>query len=255
MQAKRSVDLGSHSLEVSAGGNGARHFLCLHGLVDTLEIWSRLTPALEARGQVLCVNQRGHGSSDAPPGPYAREDLARDVIRILDLEGVDQTVLVGHSMGGIVAMEAALAAPDRIRGLVLIGTTSACREKVATWYERIAHAGETEGLAGIRRAIYGDASKKEISGDALGIAHVTRMLTSLYTEPLTPKLAKVGCPVLLQVGAKDPMGPKASEIVYGALPSGRAELITIPNRGHWLQIDSPDEVASALDVWLEKFAI
>jgi 3-oxoadipate enol-lactonase len=244
--------IGEHRLRVQSGGDGGRHLLCLHGLVDTLEIWDRIAPALEARGRVTRFDQRGHGESSAPRGPYSRDDLAADVVAILDAEDVPRTILVGHSMGGIVAMATALAYPDRVAGLALIGTTGQCVEKVAGWYERIARAGEQHGTAGLARAIYGDTSKKVVRGDAQGISHVTRMLKSLFDDPLTPKLAALACPVLLLVGEKDPMGSKASEILHAALPAGRSELVTIPERGHWLHVEAPDEVVAALDPWLAK---
>ena len=139
-RAARAVHMSDHDIRVlSSGlsqGDEMRHFTCLHGLVDTLDIWKRLVPDLETRGRVTRLDQRGHGQSGAPPGPYTRADLASDVAAVLDAEGIDQTILVGHSMGGIVAMETALLYPDRIAGLVLIGTTSECREKIADWYER-----------------------------------------------------------------------------------------------------------------------
>ena len=244
-----------HGINLLSHGEGARHFTCLHGLVDTLEVWSRLAPALASRGRVTRFDQRGHGASQAPPGPYSRADLAADVIAVLDAEGIDRTILVGHSMGGIVAMETALAHPDRIAGLVLIGTTSECREKVAAWYERIARAGEREGNAGLGRAIYGEGSHRAISGDAQGIAHVTRMLKSLHFDPLTPRLGEIRCPALLAVGEKDPMGPRASEIVHDAMPAGRAALLRVPEKGHWLQLEAVDEVLAAIDAWLGEYAI
>ena len=152
-------------------------------------------------------------------------------------------------------MQTALAAPDRIAGLVLVGTTSECREKVAGWYERIAIAGEKDGIAGLARAIYGEKSSKEIAGDAQGIAHVTRMLKSLHSDPLTPKLGDIQCPALMAVGEKDPMGPKASEIVHTAMPAGRAELLRVPDKGHWLQLEALVAVVPALDGWLERFEL
>jgi pimeloyl-ACP methyl ester carboxylesterase len=177
------------------------------------------------------------------------------VVGALDAEGIEQTILVGHSMGGIVAMETALGYPERIAGLVLIGTTSECREKIAGWYERIALAGERGGAAGLGHAIYGEKSTKQIFGDAQGIAHVTRMLKSLHSDPLTPKLRDIRCPALVTVGEKDPMGPKASEIVHAAMPAGRAELLRVPGKGHWLQLDAVEPVVAALDAWLEKFEL
>jgi len=251
----RSIRIGPHSLRAASAGSGARQFLCLHGLVDDLSIWDRLAAPLAERGRVVRYDQRGHGESAAPPGPYSREDLAADAVALMDALEIDRAILIGHSMGGIVAMETALAVPERIAGLVLIGTTSECREKVAGWYERIALAGERDGNAGLRSAIYGEKSNKQIVGDAQGIAHVTRMLKSLYSDPLTPKLAGIGCPALMTVGEKDPMGPKASEIVYAAMPAGRAEILRIPDKGHWLQLEAVDDVVAALDGWLAKFEL
>lgn len=245
----RRIDVGGHALRCALSGSGEPVFVCLHGLVDRLEIWDRLAPKLASRGRVVCVDQRGHGQSDAPSGPCGREDLARDVVALLDALGVARALLVGHSMGGIVAMATALAHPDRIAGLVLIGTASRCSEKVAGWYERIARAGEAEGLDAIARAIHGADTQRRIEGSARGIADVTRMLKSLHGDPLTPQLGRLACPTLLLVGEKDPMGPRASEIIRDALPQGIGRLRSLPGRGHWLHVEAPDDVLRAIDEW------
>ena len=243
------VSLGGHSLRYSDSGRSEPVFFCIHGLADTLEVWDALEPALAGRGRVVRIDQRGHGGSGAPPGPCTREDLARDAIAMLDALAIPRAVLVGHSVGGIVAMSAAFAAPERVAGLVLIGTASRCSERTAAWYERIAQAAEREGGDGLVRAIYGESSTRRVRGDAAAIAHIARMLTSLYHEPLTPQLATIACRVLLLVGEKDLMGPKASQTIRDALPSGRAELVVMPGCGHWLQLDAPDAVIAALDRW------
>ena len=244
------LSVGDHSLRIASSGTGPPDFLCLHGLVDRLEIWDRLVDPLSERGRAICFDLRGHGESDAPPGPYRREDLAGDAVALLDALEIPRAILVGHSMGGVIAMTTALAYPDRVAGLVLIGTASQCSEKVSGWYERIALAGETDGLTGLARAIYGEHGDKPIAGDAQGIAHVTRTLQSLYRDPLTPKLATLACPVLLLVGENDPMGPKASGIIAQQLPD--ATLREIPKRGHWLHVEAADRVIEALDPWLAQ---
>jgi len=241
------IELEQHVLHAELDGSGATTFLCLHGLVDSLGIWDRLADPLAQRGRVVRVDQRGHGASGAPPGPYRREDLAADAIAVLDHLGIERAVFVGHSMGGIVSMTAALAHPDRVEELVLIGTASQCSEKVAGWYERIARAGESAGTAGLARAIYGGKSSKAIAGDAAGIAHVTRTLKSLFDDPLTPRLGDVACPALLLVGEKDPMGPKASAIIAERMPDATLEVV--PGCGHWIHVESPEVVTRALDRW------
>ena len=133
---ERRIDVGGHKLHCTLRGAGEPSFVCLHGLVDTVSIWDELGALLTQRGQVVCIDQRGHGSSDAPAGPYTRGELAADVVGVLDALGLRNAVLVGHSMGGIIAMTAALAYPKRVRALVLIGTASQCSERVAAWYRR-----------------------------------------------------------------------------------------------------------------------
>lgn len=243
-----TIDAGGHRLAVDVRGEGAPPWLCLHGLVDDMAIWDRLLPGLVERGRAIRVDQRGHGCSEAPPGPCSRMQLAGDVVAVLDALGVEKARLVGHSMGGIVAMETALAFPDRVDSLVLVGTASQCSEKVAGWYERIALAGENDGRAGLGRLIYGEDSPKSIRGDARGIAQVTRMLKSLHDDPLTPKLPEIACPALLVVGDRDPMGTKASALLARGLPDAR--LVEVEDCGHWVHVAKPEALLAAIDDWL-----
>ncbi len=243
------IPAGGHELRVDAAESGQPAFLCLHGLVDTLEIWDRLDPALRKRGRPVRFDQRGHGESGSPATPARREDLAADAASVLDHLQIPRAIWVGHSMGGIVSLAAALACPERVEGLVLIGTASRCSEKVAGWYERIARAGEENGLDGLARAIYGEKSKRRVQGDAQAIAHVTRMLKSLFEDPLTSKLGAITCPVLLLVGEKDPMGPKASEQIAEQLPHSTFQVV--PEHGHWLHVEAPETVIEAYDHWAQ----
>jgi 3-oxoadipate enol-lactonase len=247
----RMIDVGGHRLRLALSGGGPPDFLCLHGLVDRIEIWDGIAEPLSQRGRVARLDQRGHGESEAPPGPYRREDLAADVAAVIRELDAEKVILVGHSMGGIISMATALAYPERVAGLVLIGTASQCNEKTAGWYERIAQAGEKGGNAGLARAIYGEKSRKVIRGNAQGIAEVTRTLGSLYEDPLTPKLSGIACPVLLIVGDKDPMGSKASSIIAAQFPD--AELVTVPGCGHWVHVEQPETVLDAIDRFLTRF--
>lgn len=243
------LDVGGFALRAAASGvDPPPAFACLHGLVDTLEIWDAVAPALSARGRLVRFDQRGHGESDAPPGAYGRDDLGRDCAAVLERSAMDRAILVGHSMGGVVAMATALRFPERVAGLVLIATTSQASERVAAWYERIARAGEADGVDGIRRAIHGEGSARPITGDARGIARVTRMLASLHPDPLTPRLREIASPALVLVGEKDPMGTKASEILARELPCAKLEVV--PGCGHWVHVDAPDAMIASLDTWL-----
>jgi pimeloyl-ACP methyl ester carboxylesterase len=93
--------------------------ILLHGYTDSRRSWERILPMLPNSLRVFALTQRGHGESDKPASGYAPADFAGDVIQFMDLVGLKRAVLVGHSMGSVVARRIALDQPERIRGLVL----------------------------------------------------------------------------------------------------------------------------------------
>ena len=95
--------------------------ILLHGYTDSRRSWERILPMLPSSLRVYALTQRGHGESDKPATGYAPADFAGDVIQFMDLLGIRQAVIVGHSMGSIVGRRIALDHPERIRGLVLEG--------------------------------------------------------------------------------------------------------------------------------------
>jgi len=249
MHAARHIDVGGHTLRTAVCGAGTPTFVCLHGLADTLDVWSTVTPGLAQRGQVILLDQRAHGDSGVPPGPYRREDLAADVCAVMDGLEVPRALLIGHSMGGVVAMTTALCFPERVAGLVLLGTASECSERVSNWYEKMACAAESDGLEGLRRLIFSPYAQRVIRGDPQGLAHMTRCLKSLYHDPLTLQLATIRCPVLLLVGDKDPMGAGASVIIQRQIAGAHLEIV--PDRGHWIHVDAPEVLLAGIDRYFD----
>jgi pimeloyl-ACP methyl ester carboxylesterase len=83
--------------------------------------WRRVIPALARRYRVICPDLRGCGRSGAPAGGYAKERLARDVLRMLDVLGIDRAHLAGHSLGGFVGFLVCLTAPGRVISHLALG--------------------------------------------------------------------------------------------------------------------------------------
>jgi pimeloyl-ACP methyl ester carboxylesterase len=85
--------------------------------------WDPVAPGLAERFRVLTFDNRGIGASDKPAGPYTAAEMAGDALQVLDEAGVERAHLVGASLGGMIAQELAVAAPERVDRLVLCCTT------------------------------------------------------------------------------------------------------------------------------------
>jgi pimeloyl-ACP methyl ester carboxylesterase len=99
---------------VAEAGEGDDVVLCLHGWPQHWYEWRHLMPALAAEGyRVLAMDLRGFGWSDAPPDGYLKEEMADDVLAVLDELGLERVKLVGHDWGGWIGFLLALKAPQR----------------------------------------------------------------------------------------------------------------------------------------------
>jgi len=85
--------------------------------------WDPVVPGLAERFRVLTFDNRGIGESDKPEGPYTAREMAADALQVLDEAGVPRAHVVGASLGGMIAQEVAVAAPERVDRLVLCCTT------------------------------------------------------------------------------------------------------------------------------------
>jgi non-heme chloroperoxidase len=112
------------------GDPAGRPVILIHGITDSWFSFSRVLPEISTAHRVYALDLRGHGDSDRPANGYTPQHMAADVIAFMDALGIRRAVLVGHSMGSFVAQQAALSAPERMAGLVLIGSATAARNAV-----------------------------------------------------------------------------------------------------------------------------
>ncbi|MFF3431735.1 alpha/beta fold hydrolase [Streptomyces sp. NPDC002602] len=119
MVDQRSVDVGGVRLAYEVSGPpDAPPLVLLHGLGEDATDWAVVGPALARSRRAFALDLRGHGRSDWP-GDYSLELMQADVLRFLDVLGLGQVDLIGHSMGGIVAYLLAEDHPQRVNRLVL----------------------------------------------------------------------------------------------------------------------------------------
>src|SRR6476469_9679455 len=122
-----------------------------NSLGSTHVMWNPQIAELEERFMVIRYDTRGHGASPVPAGPYSIDDLADDVIALLDGLGVERAHIVGLSLGGMTAMRLAARNPERVDRLVLL-CTGAQLAPGSAWTDRAATV-RAQGSAAVAEAV------------------------------------------------------------------------------------------------------
>ncbi|MGB6040584.1 MAG: alpha/beta fold hydrolase, partial [Gordonia sp. (in: high G+C Gram-positive bacteria)] len=117
----------------------------------THRMWDTQVSALEEHFQVIRYDTRGHGSSPVPAGPYSIDELADDVVALLDGLGIERAHFVGLSLGGMTGMRLAARNPERVDRMVLL-CTSAHMPPAQGWLDRAATV-RANGIASIAEAV------------------------------------------------------------------------------------------------------
>ncbi len=111
---------GDVELAVWRAGEGDQPLVCIHGITAQHRMFNDLALNLGEEYELVGIDLRGRGDSAKPDSGYGLDAHAGDAVRVLDHLGLEDAVLVGHSMGAFVGLQAALSYPDRIRSLVLL---------------------------------------------------------------------------------------------------------------------------------------
>ena len=236
MTARRPSN--DRDLHYSLVGAGLPTIVLTHGLAAAEGIWSAQVAALSARHRVLTWDLRGHGRSAPVPEPCTIADLAADLRVVLDRAGIERALVLGHSAGGVVAMQFALDHPRRTAGLVLVGTASECNARARQFYEDLAALAEEHGMEPVRKRLgVGAEVESRAPVDPATFARVARAMASLNAAPLTPRLAEIRCPVQIVVGENDFLGVGGSVILHRTIAGSR--LAIVPERGHGIFREDP----------------
>ena len=115
-----SVDINGLGFHVQDWGGSGRQIVLLHGLASTCQIWEQAAPILVSDYRVIAMDQRGHGHSAKPDHGYDFAWVGNDLLGLIEAKRLEQPIVVGHSWGGDVALEFAVAHPGVARGICLI---------------------------------------------------------------------------------------------------------------------------------------
>jgi len=235
----------------------------IHGLGYARWGWEPVVDALAEQFEVLLLDNRGIGESDAPPGPYTAEEMAGDVLRVLDEAAVARAHVLGTSLGGMIAQDVALAAPERVERLALACTTPGgphAAPMPAQTVRLMAEAAALEPLVALRRFVE-NALAPEAPDELVERILAHRVKTA---QPLDgwlaqaaagqafdawDRLPEVDAPTLVLHGEQDVVvDPANAELLAARIPGARVEMF--PNCGHLLFWEQPSRFAQIVSEFL-----
>lgn len=271
---ERSVRVNGVTLHyLDWGPAGAPPVVLLHGITGHARVWDHLAERLVPGRRVLALDQRGHGDSDAAPDDdYRVATMADDVAAFAGSLQLDRFALLGHSMGGRIAIQYAAAHAGRLERLVIVDigpeielaglqrvrdmmSKSPERIESEEWaVEYIRRANPLQDLDLLRQRVH-HGLKRLPDGEltwkyAKGLRDMMRA-GRRDTVDLWEPLARIPCPTLVVRGAEsDILSPEVAKRMTERLPDGR--LVEISGAGHTVPADRPDDFVGHVRAFLDR---
>ncbi len=264
-----------HYLAGEPGDPGEPTFVLLHGSLFNVFTWNELLDFFDARGRVVAYDQIPYGLSEKPvtgdwtgDNPYKSQAQIDQLFAFLDALTLENVILVGNSYGGVLAVQAALAQPERIDGLILADPAVYVQEEMPGWVMNLPQV-QRLGPLFARQLGQGDAflrqtyrNPDQISAErAASFTIHTRVknwdvalweylrVWGIDAPDYSGDIPTIHQPTLVISGDSDAIVPVSdSERLAAELPN--AELVIIPNCGHVPQEECPVAFEAAVNTWL-----
>ncbi|MEM6991416.1 MAG: alpha/beta fold hydrolase, partial [Myxococcota bacterium] len=261
------AEVGGTSLAYADLGQGEHTLVLIHGLGSYMPAWKNNASALARQHRVIVVDLPGFGKSDKPDASYTMDFFAGKVLALMDELGVQRPVLVGHSMGGQIAMRYALSYPERHAGLVLTSPAGleTFEDPEAKWLANavtpaftcgaddeaifVRHAGnfhrmpeDAKFMVDDRVAVKGDPDFEDYC------VAVSRSVAGMLDQPVFDELPQIDAPVLVLFGKSDNLIPNpflhgGSTVTLAEKATEQfadAELVILPRAGHMAQFEAAE---------------
>jgi pimeloyl-ACP methyl ester carboxylesterase len=233
----------------------------LHCFACSISWWDRMVPTLARHNRVIAIDLVGHGSSEKPESGYAMREQANQVAFALGKLGVQEAVVVGHSMGGSVATALAETHSELVNRVVIMDTPPSSKASKGLGFtanlpfvpvlgellDRLAPDAVVRHGLGVAFAKGHDVpdfavrSYRDVTYPAYKKSH-TEFDRYQDRKPLQARLADTGVPLLVIVGAEDQIVKvKTAAALYRQVPGAR--IATVPGAGHSPNVEKPRETA------------
>lgn len=246
------LSVGAVALEYEERGQGDA-LLLLHGLGCSASDWGLQMPALSQKYRVIAPSLRGFGGSDKPAGPCSIMQYADDVVTLLDRLNIERAHVLGHSMGGAVAMQLAVARPERLDSLIVINAQPSFGVRDWRRYLMLLMRFMAGGPAGMERmtrflacrlfphdhqAALRDQMRTRYAGnDRRAFLAAINALAGWSVEHM---IDRVATPTLVLAGEHDVTPVDSAREFADRLPNGRLEVVA--DSGHATPFDQHDVV-------------
>lgn len=257
-----NLDLGDVTIAYEQAGSGEPPFVLVHGYTGSKLDFVDVVPVLAQHRRVVAYDHRGHGESTntADAASYTFERLVADAERIVDRLELPQFDLLGHSMGGVIAMQYVLAHPDRVRSLVLMDTAPVPMTFIPREFvDHVVGVGRAQGMHAVSAMLAGAmgdtdpviAERLAWKFERLDVEAFDALGRELGTYPsMVDRLGEIACPVSVIVGENDgPLRP-AADVLASAING--ATLTVIPDAGHSPQDENRAAWLAAIDAHFER---
>ncbi|WP_206239300.1 3-oxoadipate enol-lactonase [Novosphingobium terrae] len=239
------------------GRDDAPALVLLNSIGTDMDLWDEVLPHLRDNFALLRIDTRGHGASPAAPGDWSLPLLAQDVLTVADAAGLHRFSLAGVSLGGMIGMELALLAPERLEKLALICTSATMDSQ--SWDDRITKV-RAQGMAAIadlamgrflsdaaRPAVFESVRRQLIAMDAQGYAGCGAAIRDM---DLAGRISAIASPTLVITGTRDTSTPFAGhgEHLLALIP-GAAHVSL--EAAHLAPLEAPEALAATLTAFLE----
>lgn len=258
---------GAPSLAVDLAGAGPL-VLFMHGIGGNRGNWRAQMPAFAPHFSCVAWDARGYGGSEDYAGALAFDDFVDDVVRVLDHFGVERAHLVGLSMGGRIAMRAALLHPGRIATLTLLDTHEGFEAFTPEQRHAFVESRRAPLLAGKEPVDIADTVARSLVGpkatpaqlqqlvDSIAALHKMSYIKSLQAtveQVVLGDISRISAPAHFVVGADDSLTPPAMHHEMSAKMGG-APVSVLPDAGHLSNIENAPAFNETALEWLRPRA-
>lgn len=245
-------------------GRGAPLVL-VHGLGDDHRLWRKVVPDLCVSHRLILYDLRGHGETSLGQAKGTLAQLGEDLVALLDALGLERAAIAGYSLGGTIAMQVAVAHPERTDVIFPIATSSRVGRSVVEWYLERAEKPDEQLRALIDRDTVEQYQlapaelqaalkvRREATADLGGYRNACRAMARLNQAPLDPRLGEIHAAALVVSADLDQnCPPRAGEIITQGIPEARMEIVE--GSGHPIPVMKPEELAAMIESFLREAA-